>query len=146
MPLQYLQSSISRETWWMKLIFYQQISTKVYYKLIVSLWVYIARHAKSSENNKLATSVEYLKEKVKDVIGFWPLDKHQRFFQVDSIILEVFVSRHTQITQNNRLDISLQYREKEVSDEVAFLLAEKHESFLQIDAVILDGGRSKFPK
>ena len=146
MPLQYLQSNISRETWWMKLIFYQQISTKVYYKLIVSLWVYIARHAKSSENNKLATSLEYLKEKVKDVIGFWPLDKHQRFFQIDSIILEVFVSRHTQITQNNRLDISLQYREKEVSDEVAFLLAEKHESFLQIDALILDGGRSKFPK
>ena len=128
----------------MKLIFYLQISTKVYYKLIVSLWVYIARHAKSSENNKLATSLQYLK--VKDVIGFWPPDKHQRFFQIDSIILEVFVPRHTQITQNNSLDISLQYREKEVSDEVAFLLAEKHESFPQIDAVILDGGRSKFPK
>ena len=144
--MQYLQSNISRETWWMKLIFYLQISTKVYYKLIVSLWVCIARQAKSSENNKLATSLQYLKEKVKDVIGFWPSDKHQRFFQIDSIILEVFVPRHTQITQNNRLDVSLQYREKEVSDEVAFLLAEKHESFLQIDAVILDGGRSKFPK
>ena len=35
----------------MKLIFCLQINTKVFYKVIVSLWVCIARHAQKSQNS-----------------------------------------------------------------------------------------------
>ena len=64
-------------------------------------------------------------------------DKHQRFLQIDTIILGV--ARHTQITQNNKFAISLQYFQKKVSDKVDLLHTYKHESFLQIDTIIFDG-------
>ena len=71
-------------------------------------------------------------------------DKHQRFFQIDTIIL-LFVARHAQITKN----ISLPYLTKEVSDEVDFLHANRHEGFLRIDTMIFawdDKAFRKFPK
>ena len=54
----------------MKLIFCLQINTKVFIKLLVSLWVYVARHVQSSQNNKIAISLQFLKENVKDIKGF----------------------------------------------------------------------------
>ena len=50
--LQYLQESMG-----VKLIFYLQINTTIFYKLIVSFWVCIARHAQSTQNNKFTTSL-----------------------------------------------------------------------------------------
>ena len=41
---------IFRKAWGMKLIFCLQINMKVFYKLIVSLWVCIARHVHSTQN------------------------------------------------------------------------------------------------
>ena len=41
---------IFRNAWGMKLIFCLQINMKVFYKLIVSLWVCIARHVHSTQN------------------------------------------------------------------------------------------------
>ena len=73
----------------MKLIFCLQINTKNFYKLIVSLWVCIDRHAQSTENNKLQISFQYLKENVKDEGDFLPPDKHQRFLQSNTGILGV---------------------------------------------------------
>ena len=43
-------------------------------------------HAQSTQNNKFAISLQYLRENVKD---FLPADKHQRFHQIDIIILGV---------------------------------------------------------
>ena len=43
---------------------------KMFYKLIVSLWVYLARHAQSTQNNKFSISLQYLKENVKDKVDF----------------------------------------------------------------------------
>ena len=40
--------NISRKMWPMKLIFSLQINTEVFYKLVVSLWVCVARHAQST--------------------------------------------------------------------------------------------------
>ena len=97
----------------------------------------ISRHSQSTQN-KLAISLQYLKEKVKHEVGFLPADKHKKFPQIVTIIL-VCAARHVQITQNNKFAISLQYLMKEVSDEVDFLYADKHESFLQIDTMILMG-------
>ena len=47
----------------------------------------IARHVQSTQNNKFAISLQYLKENVKDKVF---ADKHQRFFQNDIIILGVW--------------------------------------------------------
>ena len=69
--LAYLQ----RKAWDMKLIFCLQINTKIFYKLKVSLWVCIARHARSTENNKFTKSLQYLKENVKDEADFCLLSK-----------------------------------------------------------------------
>ena len=43
---------------------------KMFYKWIVSLWVYLARHAQSTQNNKFSISLQYLKENVKDKVDF----------------------------------------------------------------------------
>ena len=51
---------------------------KVFYKLIVPLWVH-----------KFAISVQYLKKNVKDEVDFLSADKHQRCLQIDVIILGV---------------------------------------------------------
>ena len=74
--LQYF-SIISRKTWGMKLIFWLQINTNAFYMLIVSLWVCVARHVQSTQNNKFAISLQYLKENLKDEVNFfysnlWP--------------------------------------------------------------------------
>ena len=75
----------------MKLIFCLQINTKVFYKFIVSLWMCVARHAQSTQNNKFAISLQYLKENIKDELDTLPGDKTQRFLQIDNIILGVCV-------------------------------------------------------
>ena len=48
--------NISRKAWSAKLIFCQQMNAKVFYKLIVSLWVYVARLAQSTQT----VSLQYL--------------------------------------------------------------------------------------
>ena len=73
----------------MKLNFCLQINTKVFYKAIISLWVCVTRHAQSTQNNKFAISLQYLKENVKDEVDFLSKDKRQRFLQTDAITLGV---------------------------------------------------------
>ena len=128
--------SISRKAWAMKLIFYLQINTNIFYKLIVLLWVCMARHAQSTQNNNFIISLQYLKENVKDGVDFSLLIIVKRFFKVILSFL-MCVARHAQITQNKKFAISLQYLKKEVNDEVGFLHAGKHENLLQIDTMIL---------
>ena len=41
-------------------------------KLIVSLWVFVVRHAQSAQNNKFTISLQHLKENVKDEVYFLP--------------------------------------------------------------------------
>ena len=49
----------------------------------------LVRHAESTQNNKFAVSLQYIKENMKDEIDFLPGDEHQRFLQIDTIILGV---------------------------------------------------------
>ena len=70
--LQYLHKSMGDQ-----LIFCLQINIKVSYQMIVSLWVYIARHAQSTQNNRFTISLEYVKENVKNEV------------ESDTIILDV---------------------------------------------------------
>ena len=73
----------------MRLIFCLQINTKIFYELIVSLWLCVVRHAQSTQNNIFAISLQYLKENVKDEVDFLPADEHQRFLPIGTIILGV---------------------------------------------------------
>lgn len=49
----------------------------------------MARHALSTQNNKYAIFLQYLKREVNDEVCFWDADKHGSFLQIDSIILDV---------------------------------------------------------
>ena len=62
---------------------------KVFLKLIVSLWVYVVRHAQNTEIGKFTISLEHVKENMKDKVVFLPVDRRQRFPQTDTIILSV---------------------------------------------------------
>ena len=76
--------------WGVTLIFCLQIKTKVFYKkVIVSLWVWVVRHSESTQNNKFAISLLYLKENVKDEVDFLHEDNRQRFLQIGTTILSV---------------------------------------------------------
>ena len=55
--------------------------------MILSPWVCIVWHAQSTQNIRLALSLQYLKEKIKNEGDF--LDKRQRFLQINTIILVV---------------------------------------------------------
>ena len=100
----------------MKFIYCLQINIEVFYNLILSFWVFVASHAQSTQNNKFAISLQYLKE----IREWWLRD----FYQQISI----------ENSQNNKLAISLQY----LKNEVDFLHADNRASFVQIDAMIFD--------
>ena len=81
--------NISRKAWngggggGVKLIFCQQVNTKVFYKLIVS---------QSSQNSKSVMSLQYLIKKVKDEVDSLHADKHQSFLKVYFNTLGIRVS------------------------------------------------------
>ena len=81
--------NISRKTWGIKWFFCLQINTKVFYKMILSFWVCATRVTQSTQNNKFAISSQYLKENGKNEVYFLLVDKHQKFLQIDTIILGV---------------------------------------------------------
>ena len=58
-------------------------------------------------------------------MDFLPVDKHQRFLQIDTIVLGVYGKA---CLNYHKFAISLQYLKKEVSNEADFLHADKHES------------------
>ena len=82
--------NMSRKTWDVKLIFCLQINAKVCYKLILSRWVCIARHAQITQNSKFVISLQCLKENVQYLckisrktlrmkLIFLPADENQIF-------------------------------------------------------------------
>ena len=64
---------------------------KVFYKLIVSLWVCIAWHVhRYPEQVYNIFAMKKVKENVKDEVDFLPADMRQMFPQNDTIILGVW--------------------------------------------------------
>ena len=63
----------------------------------------MGRDALNGENNKYATSLQYLKKEVSDEVEFQNAGKHQNFLQVDTIFL-MGLARHAENTKT-----SLQY-------------------------------------
>ena len=72
----------------MKLIFSLQTNIKIFLKLILSFQVCVARHAKITQNNKFAVSLQYLKKGVSDEVDFLHADKHESFLQIDAMIFD----------------------------------------------------------
>ena len=108
---------------------------KVFYKLILSFLVSVARHAQSIQNNfaylcnisikawgiKLIFCLQInIKVFYKMIVSFW-----------------ANIARPSQSTQNNSFTISLQYVKENVKNEVDFLLADKRQRFIQSDTIIL---------
>ena len=91
----------------------------------------VARHAKITQNNKCAISLQYLKKELDDEVDFLHVDKHESLLQIDSMILMRMV-KHSQSFQNSKFAMSLQYLKKENKDKVDFLHADKHQSFLKL--------------
>ena len=68
----------------MKFIFGIQINMEVFYKLILSFWVCVTKHAQSTQNNKF---LQYHKKDVSDEVDFLHADKHKGLLQIDTMIL-----------------------------------------------------------
>ena len=80
-------SNISRKSWGIGFIF-SMINIKVFYKLVSSVLVAVARHAQSSQSNFakfFAINISIKKGGIKLIFG---ADKHQSFLQVDTIIFD----------------------------------------------------------
>ena len=116
----------------MKSIFHLQINTKVFCKMVASLWVCVARHGQSTQSNKFAISLQDLKKNIKDEVDFLPRDKSQRFFKLIQSF-KVCIASHCQSSENSMFAISLQYLKKEVRDKFYFLHIDKHQNYLQVD-------------
>ena len=68
----------------MNLIFYMKIN-KTFYKLILSILLNMASLAQSTQNNKFAKSLQYLKKEVRDKVDFCR-DKLQSIQKVGTVI------------------------------------------------------------
>ena len=55
----------------------------------IKVYLYEMMMDKSTQNNKFASPLQYLKENVKDEVDFLPADNHQSFLLIDTIILGV---------------------------------------------------------
>ena len=55
---------------------------QVSYKLILSLLMGMIKHSQSTQINKFAISLQYLKKEVKEGVHFLHLDKHQSFYKL----------------------------------------------------------------
>ena len=83
-----------------------KISLKVFYKLIVSFLLVVARHVQSTQNSNFVISLRYLKKK-----GGMKLVFSKLSYKLVPLIL-VGIVRPAQITQNNKF---AQERSKEWS-------------------------------
>ena len=66
-----------------------QINIKFLYKLILSFWMCVTRHAQSTQNKKFAYLCN-ISSKAWRMKLFFPANKHEGFLQVDSITFCLF--------------------------------------------------------
>ena len=123
----------------MKLIFCVQINIKGFFKLILSFSESVARHAKITQNNKFAISLQYLLKEMSDKVDFLYADKHENLLQIDTMILMGMI-KHSQSTQSNKFAISLQCLKKKSGMEFIFC------SLYAVCIIVFDGSGQTFPK
>ena len=119
----------NREGWtW---FFAYRYMSKVSSNCHIILGVCVTRHAKITQNNKFAISMQYLKKELSDEVDFLHADEHESLLRSDSMILMGMV-QHSQSSQNSEFAMALQYFKKEVWDDVDFLHADKHQIFVKV--------------
>ena len=67
----------------MKLTFCLLINVEGFFKVILSFYVCVARHAQITKNNKFVISLQYVKKEVSDAVDFLHADKHENLLQID---------------------------------------------------------------
>ena len=98
---------------------FSTLGIKVSYRVIVSLLMGITKHSQSTQSNKFAISLQYLKKEVRDGVHFLHADKDESFCKLElSFLMEV--TRHVQSTQNRKLVIILQCNKKIVTTAFVF--------------------------
>ena len=63
-------------------VYFNTLGVKVSYKLILSLLMGMIKHSQSTQINKSAISLQYLKKEVSEGVHFLHLDKHQSFYKL----------------------------------------------------------------
>ena len=79
---------------------------KVSCKVILSLLMSMIKHSQSTQSNKFAMSLQYVKKEVRGGVHISHADKHQSFYKLALAFL-MEVARHVQSTQNRKLEIFL---------------------------------------
>ena len=91
--------NISRKVWGggvAKLNFCMQIRMKVFYKLVVSLWVCLARHAQGTQNNKFTISCNISRKTSRMKLIFCQKINIKDFSKFSLLLsFQVYVARHT---------------------------------------------------
>ena len=114
---------------------FNTLGIKDAYKVILSLLLGMIKHSQSTQSNKFAISLQYLKKEVRKGVHFQLANEHQSFLQVDfntlgikdayKVILSLLLGmiKHSQSTQNNKFAISLQYlKKKKLGREFIFCI------------------------
>ena len=101
-----LKCNISRKKWMIKFIFGLQIHIEVCYKLILSVWVCVIRHAQSTQNEKFAYLCN-ISRKAWEMKLIFGLQINMKNFYKVIISVWVCVARHALSTQNDRFTRSL---------------------------------------
>ena len=100
-----LKCNISRKKRIMNFIFGMQIKIEVFYKLILSVQVCVARHIQSTLNKKFAYFCNSFKKRRERRLIFCLLISGKVFYKLIAS-LWVCVGYHSQSTQNNKFVIS----------------------------------------
>ena len=87
------------------------INVKRFFKVILSFFMCVARHAQITQNKKFAISLQYLKRDVNVEVDFLHAGKHENLLQIDNMILMEMV-KHFQSSQNSKFIMSVQYLKK----------------------------------
>ena len=122
----------------MNFVFGMQINIEVFYKLILSFWLYVIRHAQGTQNKFVYLAIS--PEKHVDEVNSWHANKHESLLQIDAILLMGMV-KYSQSSSNSKFVMFLEYLKDEVRDELDFLHADKHQFQHLISAL----WSSKFP-
>ena len=130
-----LKCNIVRERWMMKFIFCMQINIEIFFKVILSFWVSVTRHAQSTQNKfAYLCNISIKAWGMKLILC---LQINPKVFYRMIVSFWVCVARQVQSTKNNQFTRSLQYLKEYMKDEVDFLPTDKCWSFFQIDTIIL---------
>ena len=94
----------------------------------------MARHAQTTQNNKFAISLQYLKKVMSDEVDFMHADQHESFLQIDTIVFDGDGQAFPEFLKQQVCNVfTISQKRYFIRVEVDFFHADKHQSFLQVD-------------